>query len=73
MIQSIFEDGELKLAKGRPLETAEGLSTPGFDREGRVLTVRYERFTLLNANFPNGQRDHACVPFKLGSCRGFQD
>ena len=37
-----------------------------FDREGRVLITRYNQLTFFNAYFPNGQRDHARLPTKLG-------
>jgi exodeoxyribonuclease-3 len=36
-----------------------------YDSEGRVLIHELKDFFLLNCYFPNGQRDHARVPFKL--------
>ena len=45
--------------RGEPLDVIEGLGDPAFDREGRTLTARFHDFTLINAYFPNGQRDHA--------------
>lgn len=39
-----------------------------FDSEGRVLIHELENFFLLNCYFPNGQRDHNRVPFKLEFC-----
>jgi exodeoxyribonuclease III len=39
-----------------------------YDREGRVLIHELEHFFLLNCYFPNGQRDHNRVPFKLEFC-----
>jgi exodeoxyribonuclease-3 len=36
-----------------------------YDSEGRVLIHELEEFYLLNCYFPNGQRDHKRVPFKL--------
>lgn len=36
-----------------------------FDNEGRTLVQEFKHFYLINAYFPNGQRDHARVPFKL--------
>lgn len=38
------------------------------DDEGRVLIHEYEDFFLLNCYFPNGQRDHNRVPYKLEFC-----
>lgn len=39
-----------------------------FDSEGRVLIHEGEHFFLINAYFPNGQRDHNRVPYKLNFC-----
>lgn len=39
-----------------------------YDNEGRVLIHEYEKFYLLNCYFPNGQRDHNRVPFKMEFC-----
>jgi exodeoxyribonuclease III len=39
-----------------------------YDSEGRVLIHELSDFFLLNCYFPNGQRDHKRVPFKLEFC-----
>lgn len=39
-----------------------------YDSEGRVLIHEFASFYLLNCYFPNGQRDHKRVPFKLEFC-----
>lgn len=39
-----------------------------FDSEGRVLIHEFNDFFLLNCYFPNGQRDHKRVPFKMEFC-----
>jgi exodeoxyribonuclease III len=39
-----------------------------FDSEGRVLIHEFEKFFLLNCYFPNSQREHARLPFKLAFC-----
>lgn len=39
-----------------------------YDDEGRVLIHEYKDFFLLNCYFPNGQRDHNRVPFKMKFC-----
>jgi exodeoxyribonuclease-3 len=39
-----------------------------YDDEGRVLIHEFEKFYLLNCYFPNGQRDHKRVPFKMEFC-----
>jgi exodeoxyribonuclease-3 len=55
-----------------PLSVTQDIGVPEFDREGRTLVVEYPDFTLVNAYFPNGQRDHARVPFKLRFCRAME-
>jgi exodeoxyribonuclease III len=42
-----------------------GLGKEEFDREGRTIIAEYDEFILINAYFPNGQRDLSRVPFKL--------
>jgi exodeoxyribonuclease-3 len=39
-----------------------------YDSEGRVLIHEFNDFYLLNCYFPNGQRDHKRVPFKMEFC-----
>ena len=63
--------GVAVFCKEEPLEVRYGLGEPEFDREGRVLTVEFKDFTLVNAYFPNSQRDHARLPFKLRFCERF--
>ena len=43
-----------------------------FDSEGRVLIHELADFYLLNCYFPNGQRDHKRVPFKMEFCEDIQ-
>jgi len=39
-----------------------------YDSEGRVLIHEFKDFYLLNCYFPNGQRDHKRVPYKMKFC-----
>ena len=57
--------------KEEPLEVIDGIDEPAYDSEGRTLTARFQDFTLINAYFPNGQRDHARVPYKMDYCAHF--
>ena len=41
------------------------LGVEKFDSEGRTLITELENFFLFNCYFPNGQRDHGRVPYKL--------
>ncbi len=58
-------------SRQQPEEVIEGLGEERFDREGRTLTLRFKDFTVVNAYFPNGQRDHARVPYKMDYCAAF--
>lgn len=42
-----------------------GLDSPDFDREGRVIWTQQAGFRLFNIYFPNGQRDHNRLQYKL--------
>ena len=55
-------------SKQEPLSVKEGLGVPLIDREGRVLVAEFSKFTLLNAYFPNSQREHGRLGFKLMFC-----
>lgn len=63
--------GTAVFSKKEPLDVIMGLGDPQFDSEGRVMIVKYPKFTLLNSYFPNSQRDHARLPYKLAFCKKF--
>jgi exodeoxyribonuclease III len=48
-----------------PLEFNVGLGETRFDSEGRIIRLRYPDFYLYNVYFPNGQRGHDRVAYKL--------
>lgn len=48
-----------------PISVTEGLGIEKYDSEGRTLIIEFEDFVLINGYFPNGQRDHGRVPYKL--------
>lgn len=56
------------LSRREPLEIRYGMGIPEIDREGRVLVAEYPSLTVVNAYFPNSQRDHARLDFKLFFC-----
>lgn len=51
-----------------PRDVREGLGVAAIDDEGRVLTVEFADFTVVNAYFPNSQREHARLGYKLEFC-----
>lgn len=54
--------------KKEPLNVIQGLKKPEFDREGRALTLEFKDFYVVNTYFPNSQRDHARLGYKLKFC-----
>ncbi len=52
-----------------PVSVQHGLGRRDVDREGRVLLTELDDFVLVNAYFPNTQRDHARLDYKLSFCR----
>jgi exodeoxyribonuclease-3 len=57
--------GVLTLSKNEPLSIKKGIGIKQFDEEGRVLTLEYESFYLLNVYFPNAGRDLERLDFKI--------
>ncbi|MCI8479046.1 MAG: exodeoxyribonuclease III [Oscillospiraceae bacterium] len=49
-----------------PLSVTYGLGLEEFDHEGRVITVAFESFFLVNCYAPNTQRDLARLPYRMG-------
>ncbi len=63
--------GTAIFCKKEPLEVQLGLGIPEFDSEGRVMILKYPKFTLMNSYFPNSQREHTRLPYKLAFCEAF--
>jgi exodeoxyribonuclease III len=57
--------GVVTFACQEPLEIQYGLNLSEFDGEGRLVLSRYPEFSLFNVYFPNGQRDHGRLTYKL--------
>lgn len=73
--QSYFLSAEKKgysgvaiYSKKEPLHITYGINDKEIDREGRVICAEYKDFFLINTYFPNSQRDHARLPYKLKFC-----
>lgn len=54
--------------KRAPLSVELGIGDPEVDAEARVMLAEFPEFILINSYFPNSQRDHARLPFKLKFC-----
>lgn len=57
--------GVASFFREKPLDIQMGLGDPKFDVEGRVISTLHPGFRLFNIYFPNGQRGHDRVDYKL--------
>jgi len=57
--------GVATFTKEKPLDIHYDLTDKGFDVEGRIITIEYPDFILLNVYFPNGKRDEERLKYKL--------
>ncbi len=57
--------GVATFSKAAPEKVELGWGNPDYDREGRVILTQYPGFKLFNIYFPNGQRDHGRLQYKL--------
>lgn len=57
--------GVATLYKTEPLEIILGIGEERFDVEGRVIRTKHPGFYLYNIYFPNGQRGHERLSYKL--------
>ncbi len=64
--------GLLTLCKNPPDAVRVGIGDAKFDSEGRWLEVDVGRYTFINSYFPNSQREHERLPYKLEFCQAAQ-
>ena len=57
--------GTAVFAKQEPLSVAKELPAGGVSNEGRVLTLEYPEFYLVNAYVPNVRRDLERIPLRM--------
>ncbi|PIC65737.1 exodeoxyribonuclease III [Sporosarcina sp. P13] len=57
--------GTVVFTKQQPLSVQYGLNDLNHEPEGRVLTLEFEQFFLVNSYTPNAQRDLARLPYRL--------
>ncbi len=60
--------GLVLYSKKDPADVRMGLGTSEFDREGRWLEADFGGITVINSYFPNSQREHTRLPYKLAFC-----
>ncbi|MEG2326853.1 MAG: exodeoxyribonuclease III [Akkermansia sp.] len=56
--------GVLILSKIKPLSTRLGINAPEHDTEGRVCTMEFDQFYLVNCYTPNSQNELARLPYR---------
>lgn len=57
--------GVAVFTREKPLAVVEGLGIEGHDKEGRVLTVEYQDFILVNVYTPNAQDGLRRLPYRM--------
>jgi exodeoxyribonuclease-3 len=55
----------------KPLEIKDELGVEEFDKEGRILVLRYNEFILFNVYFPNGKQNEIRLKYKLDFYEAF--
>lgn len=60
-------------SKKEPIDVRAGMGTPEYDCEGRVLLAEFKTFSVVSVYFPNSQREHQRLNYKLGFCRTFAE
>ncbi len=56
--------GTSVFSKVKPLKVTEGIGSEKHDGEGRVLTLEFHDFFLVNVYVPNSKRDLARLPYR---------
>lgn len=56
-------------SKREPKSVEMGIGIPEIDNEGRVLVADYGDVTVVNTYFPNSQREHTRLDYKLRFCK----
>ena len=57
--------GTAIFTKHEPLSVSYGVGEEESESEGRIITLEYENFYLVNVYTPNAQRDLARLPYRL--------
>ncbi len=57
--------GTLALTKTQPLSERYGIGIPEHDTEGRVITLEYDQFYLVNCYTPNAQRGLLRLDYRM--------
>lgn len=58
-------------SKEKPIDVSYGIGDARFDSEGRTITAEFKKIIVINSYFPNSQRDHARLGYKIEYCDKF--
>lgn len=65
--------GTICFTKKEPLKVTNGLGIDEFDHEGRVITLEYQNFFLVNVYTPNAQAELKRIDFREAWDKAFLD
>ncbi|RDU63500.1 exodeoxyribonuclease III [Helicobacter sp. MIT 14-3879] len=65
--------GTLILSKQQPLNESYGINISHHDNEGRVITLEFEKFYLVNVYTPNSQRELTRLNYRMEWEDDFKD
>lgn len=57
--------GVAVFTRNEPIKVSRDMNIPSMDQEGRLITVEYDDFTLINIYFPNGGGSPEKLRYKL--------
>ena len=57
----------------KPIASSTGMGLEELDKEGRIVSVEFPEFTLLNIYFPNGNQNEQRLKYKLDFYDAFLD
>ena len=60
--------GVATFSKTEPVDVITKIGVEEIDSEGRFLRTDFKDFTLINTYFPNSQREHTRLDYKLAFC-----
>lgn len=65
--------GTAIFSKDKPIRVIKGIGSEEIDKEGRVLTLEFDNFYMINAYFPQSSRDLSRLGFKVNFNKNFHD
>ena len=57
--------GTMVFAKEKPINVTYGLGIEEYDQEGRIITLEYEKFYLVNCYTPNSKRELERLDYRM--------